>query len=300
MKTCVVLSLITACVLLTGSSFTPAYPQSPNPSDTPTFYRLVPGTYVNGYPRFTIHYPKDWVERATNLLRGGVFRVSPPGPANLPALVVAVSTHPVPLDKFADLLVMVSKSSATDVTVVADKPVQLRDGSQAREVEITMVRNGLPLNVLTVAAKKGEWWIMTIAESLNGKAGDDLKAMLYSLAFQPSSEKPVKLPPDVQALIDTHDSNLVSHDLAKIMADYSDRYLNSGMRKGEMERFLRPFIASWLSSKAVVTDFVLAGDRAYYTGFVVSNFGTFPIIETSIIKENGEWKLYGNQRDSAP
>jgi hypothetical protein len=84
------------------------------------------------------------------------------------------------------------------------------------------------------------------------------------------------------------------------MADYSDGYLNSGTRKGEVERFLRPYIGSWMSAKAVITDFVPAGDRAYFTGFVVSNFGTFQAVETSIIKENGEWKFYGNQRDFAP
>jgi hypothetical protein len=49
-----------------------------------------------------------------------------------------------------------------------------------------------------------------------------------------------------------------------------------------------------------ITDFVPAGDRVYLTGFVINNFGKFAIGGISIIKENGEWKYYGNQRDVSP
>jgi hypothetical protein len=69
------------------------------------------------------------------------------------------------------------------------------------------------------------------------------------------------------------------------------------MRKGEVERNWRQGIGSITSQKGTTTDFVPAGDRAYLTGFVITNSGTFPINETSIIKENGEWKWYANQRN---
>jgi len=46
-------------LLLLANSFTPAHAQAPSNADTPTFYHLVPGTYVNGWPRFTVHYPKE-------------------------------------------------------------------------------------------------------------------------------------------------------------------------------------------------------------------------------------------------
>ena len=59
MKPLTILSTIVAVVLLYGSIFTPSYAQSPANADTPTFYHLVPGTYVNGWPRFTVHYPKE-------------------------------------------------------------------------------------------------------------------------------------------------------------------------------------------------------------------------------------------------
>jgi hypothetical protein len=49
MKKPMVLSAMIVLILLVGGVFSPAQ------ADTPTFYRLVPGTYVNGWPRFTIH-----------------------------------------------------------------------------------------------------------------------------------------------------------------------------------------------------------------------------------------------------
>jgi hypothetical protein len=63
MKTSIVLSVVMALLLCAGSVFVPSYALGPATDDKPTFYHLVPGAYVNGWPRFTIHYPKDWVER---------------------------------------------------------------------------------------------------------------------------------------------------------------------------------------------------------------------------------------------
>jgi predicted Ser/Thr protein kinase len=84
------------------------------------------------------------------------------------------------------------------------------------------------------------------------------------------------------------------------MAHYSDRYLNSGVRKGEVERFQRQIIGSITAFEIGITDFEAAGDRAYLTGFVSTYFGKGMLQEISIIKENGEWKWYGNQRDVSP
>jgi hypothetical protein len=70
----------------------------------------------------------------------------------------------------------------------------------------------------------------------------------------------------------------------------SNRYLNSGVGKGEVERFERQRIGLVLFFEIRIADFVPAGERAYYAGFVVNNAGTFPNVATSIIKENGQWK----------
>jgi hypothetical protein len=131
MKKLTTLLLAIAIVLLAGDSFAPSHAQDSAMEEKPTFYRLIPGVYVNGWPRFTVTYPKDWVERPSLTFGGQVFCVSPPGPAGPPTLMVHVGAVPYPLDKFADSMVPLFKTlGATEVIVVSDKPSQLRDGTQ--------------------------------------------------------------------------------------------------------------------------------------------------------------------------
>jgi hypothetical protein len=112
-------SVVIVLILLVVRVITPAYPQAPTPSDTPTFYHPTPGTYVNGWPRFTVHYPKEWVERRP--MANETYRASAPGPVPFPSLGVMVG-YPVPLDKVAYAVMTAVKSYATDVTLVSDKP----------------------------------------------------------------------------------------------------------------------------------------------------------------------------------
>jgi hypothetical protein len=62
MKKLTTLLLAIAVMLLVGNFFAPVHAQDTAKEEKPTFYRLIPGVYVNGWPRFTITYPKDWVE----------------------------------------------------------------------------------------------------------------------------------------------------------------------------------------------------------------------------------------------
>jgi hypothetical protein len=300
MKKLIVVSATIAVVLLIGSSFILCHAQEAAKEEKSTFYHLVPGTYVNGWPRFTITYPKDWVELTPQPQE--VFRAADPNPTHGEIFLVAHPwTTPQPLDKLADGLLSFFKVIAKDVTVVTDKPYRLRDGTPAREVELQMVLNGLPANHLSLATKKDNMVFSTGVSSGRGRIREDLKAILYSLESQPGKDEPVKVPADIQEFFDKLNNDTVSHDFAKSMTHYSDRYLNSGVRKGELERWRRQWIGSVTSVKVVITDFVPSGDRAYLTGFVIfTPFGTFPITDTSIIKENGEWKWYGNQRDVTP
>jgi hypothetical protein len=286
---------------LTGSFFAPAQPQNLANEEKPTFYRLVPGTYVNGWPRFTIHYPRDWVERRTppqEIFRASVPGV--PGSFRFPAFMVAVAHNPDPLEKMAATLVMVFRMMSTDVALVSDKLVRLRDGSPAQEIEIRWVRGGVPLYWFGVATKKGDTLILTGATAMNEEVGEALKAIPYSIEFDPGKDEPVKLPPDIQEFLDKHNNDLISHDVAKFMSHYSDRFLNSGDKKGEIERMWNKFIGLVTSAQVVITEFVPAGDRTYLAGIGITNLRKGMLTETSIIKENGEWKWYGNQRDPAP
>jgi hypothetical protein len=298
MKKLIVLSVIMAFMLLTWGSLAPVQPQEPTNEEKPTFYRLVPGTYVNGWPRFTIHYPKDWIERIPRPHM--LFRATDPGLIRFQAFMVSAGPIPYPLDKFAENSVMFFRAIAQDVTLVSDKPSQLWDGTPAREVGINMVMNGEPLNTLALATKKDDLLICASVETRSGKIGEDLKAILYSLEFQPGKDETVTLPPDIQEFLDRHCSAMVSHDVAKVMTHYSDKYLNSGVRKGEMERFWSQYVGSVTSVEVGVTDFQAEADRVHLAAFLNWNKLKHVLQMGSIIKEKGEWKWYGNQRNPSP
>jgi hypothetical protein len=153
---------------------------------------------------------------------------------------------------------------------------------------------------MALAVQKGDLQMHWYVFSFSGKIGEDLKAILYSIQYEPSKDKLVKVPPDVQEFLDRWRNDIVSHDVAKVMTHYSDRYLNSGVKKGDVKRDIGLFIGLTMSLKVGITDFVAAGDRAYLAGFVSLNGEKNMLRETSIIKENGEWKWYGNQRDVSP
>jgi len=237
------------------------------------------------------HYPSPWEE----------FRAAAPGSAAHPAFIVSIGPTTTPLDKFVEWILPFLSARGTDVRVVGDKASQLRDGTPAREIEVQMVVNGGPFSTVTLVSKRGDVAIVTASESLSEKTGEDVKAILYSIEFRRNKDEPVRVPPDVQEFIDNFDNDYVSHDLAKVITHYSDRYLNSGWTKGQVEQNERQWINGATSHKTHITDFLAADDRAYVAGFVVVNGGpTGPIVQTSIIKENGQWRWYGNQRDAAP
>ena len=301
MKKLITLLLVMTVVFLAGSSFTPTHAQNTAEGEKPTFYRLTPGVYVNGYPRFTISYPKDWVEHVPYPTE--VFRVGASGP--IPeawfSIVPAPLSYPgLPsLDKLADHLLSFFKGMK-DLTVVSDKPSQLRDGSPAREVEIKVIMNDVPVPHVFLTTKMLDQWITMGVGSRSGKITEDLRAILYSLTFQPGKDEPVKPPPDIQEFLDKWCSAVLSHDLAKVMSHISDKYLNSGARKGEMERFWVQRIGLITSVEVGITDFEAEGDKAHLAGFISRNGAKYVLREASIIKENGEWRWYGNQRDVSP
>jgi hypothetical protein len=301
MRKALVLSVATVFLIFAGTSSTSSSAQYTGSDQTPTFYRWTPGTYVNGYPRFTIHYPKDWVERLPGPF--GVFRASAAGPVPYPTVLFSTQPgHQLTFEWFATSIPNALRNFATEVALVGDKPSKLRDGTPAREIEINMIVNGAPHNVVDLVTKKGDLWISMAVESRNGKVDENLKAILYSIEFQPGKDEPVEVPADVQEFLDSYCSARVSRDLPRVMSHYSDRYLNSGVRKGETERFLKQGPLNITTTLAVsVTEFVPAGDTAHLAGFGRWNGEKWSVgIPTSIIKENGEWKWYGNQRDPAP
>ena len=220
-------------------------------------------------------------------------------------LLVVAST--LPLEDWAKMYMPVFSQVGTDIKVLSEKPSQLKDGTSAREVELEFVgKNGPKVNNLILMTKKGTVWISVTLMDDKGKIGEDLKNYAYSLTFQPSREEPVKVPPDVRVFLDKWSSDLVSGDLERIMSNFSDQFLNNGMKKSGQEQFFRsaplsPVVVGVTSQEITVTVFEPQGDKTYLAGFVAGKFksGTSfvnPLGQQHMIKENGQWKWCGNQK----
>jgi hypothetical protein len=296
MKRPAVISLLTALLLLTGGFLTLTHAQAPGPALKPTFISPTPGVYVNGWPRFTVSHPREWVEYRPRA-QWGTFLVAAPDFSEVLGIDIG---NPDPRDKAAENLVLWFKYiGMKEVTVLSDKPSQLKDGTPTREVELKMVTPHGDVNFFHLATKKGDMPKVSMNLSSSRVIGKDQKAIPYSIQYESGKDEPVKVPPDVQEFLDRYRDDVLSHDLQKVMTLYSDRYLNTGNRKGEVERMFRSLISTITSHEVGITYFVAAGDKAYLAGFTTGN-GTTLQLQTSIIKENGEWKFYGNQRDPAP
>jgi hypothetical protein len=314
MKKLIVLAMIIAAMVLVAAI---VHAQTPANDLKPTFISPTPGLYVNGWPAFTVSYPKEWVEVPRS--PGAVFQAgaSRPGLSPSPVLAILVWPSPRPLEDWAKDLMPVWVELMTDIKVLSDKPSRLKDGTPAREVEFEFVRKSDPLmrsiksgrkeNGLLLATKEDMAWASIIVTADEGKLGEDLKSIAYSLTFQPDRERPVSLPPDVRAFLDMFCVDVVSHDVKAIMAHFSDRFLFSGVSKAFYEQHYRndptsPIQMGVISRQATATVFEAHGDKAYIDGFLLdktkgdANGQKLSIYYQQIINEHGQWKWFGNQK----
>jgi hypothetical protein len=315
MKSVVILSLLTAVMLLSGGFPAPAQAQSPATDLKPTFISPTPGLYVNGWPAFTVSYPKEWEE--VPLPPSAVFEAARVRPdlSPSPVLVIIVWASPLPLEDWAKQFMPVWIEYFTDIKILSDKPSQLKDGTPAREGEVEWVAKYDPTqrsvkrkeNALLLATKRDSIWVSLLLTDDKGKIGEDLKRIAYSLTYQPDREEPVKVPSDVRAFLDMFCADVASHDVKAIMEHFSDRFRDSGAGKPYIEKWFRsnptsPIRQSYISSEIVVTVFEAHGEKAYVDGFIIgkakgeANALKFPLSFQQIINEHGEWKWFGNQK----
>ncbi len=222
----------------------------------------------------------------------------------------------LPLEDWAKIFMPGWLTVFTDIKALSDNPSQLKDGTAAREIEFEYVpkfdvlqrsiKNAPKYYGFLLTTKKDLAWI-SIMLTDDKRIGEDLKRIAYSLTFQPGREKPVKVPPDVQAFLDMYCADLVSHDVKTIMAHYSDRFRHSAVSKPLMEQLFRnnpslPIQRGVTSCEATATVFEAHGDRAYVDGFLLekakgdTNALKTPMEFQQIINEHGEWKWFGNQK----
>ena len=311
MKKLIILAIIVAVMVLVAAL---VHAQTPANDPKPTFISPTPGLYVNGWPSFTVSYPKEWVEVPVRFYE--VFSAGAPR-ANLspsPFLVINVISSALPLEDWAKTMMPFYAMIGTDIKILSDKPTQLKDGTPAREVQLEYVTNasmgvsaGLKLNDFHLSTKKDTSWVDVCLCTAEEKAGEDLKRIAYSLTFQPAREKPVNVPPDVRAFLDMHCTDNVSGDIKLILEHFSDRFRHSGIRKADFEQWLRndplsPVRRRLISFEPIVTVFEPRGDKAYIDGFFLqkakgdANAVKIQMSFQQIINEHGEWKWFGNQK----
>jgi hypothetical protein len=305
---------VVVMALAAWSFSTQAQAQSPGTDLKPSFISRTPGLYVNGWPAFTVSYPKEWVELVPG--PSGVFRAGVPRPdltstVHFPWLNIGTNCgNPFPLEEWAKLFMPIYAIAGTGIKVLSDKPSRLKDGTPAWEIEIEFIPKNDPklkLNDFTLIAKKELFWVWVTLGDDKGRLGEDLKKYAYSLTLLPVREEPVQVPPDVQAFFDMWCADVKSRDVKTLMSHFSDRFLHAGYGKAVMDQFFRDHPASpakreVVSCEATVTVFEARGDRAYVDGFIVEkgkgdvNPQKIPMSWQQIINEHGEWKWFGNQR----
>jgi hypothetical protein len=303
MKKLMVVSLLLAGILSTGVI---GIAQAQTSDLKPTFISFTPGIYVNAWPPFTVTYPKEWEEQRP-VAPWMVFLAGKSAAATPAILVISASFNPADVNTLAGMVMAAFSQGFKDVKLVSDKPSKLQDGTPAQEVEVEYVSpNGTKVHTFFVGTKKDDIFITVSLDDWSGKVGEDLKSIAHSLNVSQGKPEPVKVPPDVQALLDSHGRALQAGDVAKIMANYSDRYLNNGTKKSNEEQWYRyhpwsPLNIGAIKGEMTATVFESQGDRAYLGGFVTATLKngsqiTSPWTLQRLIKEDGQWKWYGNQK----
>lgn len=305
MRTNVAVALIIVSLVL-GGIVTSAAAQGNIMETKPTFLAPTPGLYVNGWPPFAVSYPKDW--EGQPLMPGELYHVAAPGASHSPALVIYAFPNAADISGSAGMLAGIFGKIGKDVKILYDRPANLQDGTPAQEAEIEWVwPNGPKTNTFLLATRRDSMWIWVGLYNDEGLTRDNLKKIAYSLKVHQGKQEPVKLPPDVQEFINQSLKDLIGGDIGKIMSHVSDRYLNNGMKKAGLKQFYlyspySPLKAGIESGHTTITIFEPQGDQAYLTGFPSGKLKTgapwpeTPLGDRLIIKENGQWKWYGNQK----
>ena len=283
MKRIIGILLIIACSLLFATSSIGAE------------FEKKPGLYVHPWPVFSISYPTEWEEKTPP--PGLVFRAE--GPKGVPTLQinVFVNSNSLPINMAANLVIPVLSRVGTNVRVIDNKGSKLADGTKVQETVIEWGHSsGAKLNTLLATAAKGKIWIMVFISDTK-EISEDLRKVAYSVKIKPGKEALVKLTPDIKEFIDQYIKDQLSHDIKRVMSHFSDQFLNNGAKKAQVEAFTNNYLPFMTSSEWGITVFEPKGAKAYLAGYSTSNFGTYPL-EMMLMKENGQWKIHGNQKKS--
>lgn len=123
-------------------------------------------------------------------------------------------------------------------------------------------------------------------------------AQTASSQNSPSTRAENSVPDDLRQMYRDYSAALLSHDIERAMSFFSERYLHEGRDKAQRRAFTLEWINDLTRHEIQLTRFTpIDGHRAFIEGRGDDNFVGFVIgPEMQVIKENGRWKLYGNQK----
>jgi CubicO group peptidase (beta-lactamase class C family) len=106
----------------------------------------------------------------------------------------------------------------------------------------------------------------------------------------------VELPSDVKAFITDYNQARFNKDMVTMADLISDRFLHDGVTKQMALRFLSGTLSYASEAKIILTKFEPEGDKAKIDVVLKDKYFEAPfMIGSKLIKENGQWKWYGNQ-----
>ena len=107
---------------------------------------------------------------------------------------------------------------------------------------------------------------------------------------------PVELPPDVKAFITDYNQASYNKDLLKISELISDRFLHEGVNKQMAVSFLAGAKSYLSEAKTIITRFETMKETVEVDVWLKDKYFESLFMKGSrLIKENGNWKWYGNQ-----
>jgi hypothetical protein len=115
------------------------------------------------------------------------------------------------------------------------------------------------------------------------------------------SQSTVTVPADVQAFIDQFVKDMRMHDMAKISTHFSDNFKLDGRNRDQRLSFLSGPAASGFFDKYEykLTKFDVDKNNpniVHHDGYVNIGFADRTFTGHMLIKEDGKWKFYGNQK----
>ena len=112
-------------------------------------------------------------------------------------------------------------------------------------------------------------------------------------------KKPLKaaeLPTDVKAFITDYNQARFNKDVVTMANLISDRFLYDGVTKQMALRFLSGISSYTSEAKIIITKFEPEGDEVEIDALLKDKYFEAPFLTGSkLVKEDGQWKWYGNQ-----